>query len=128
MTIYLPVVQQKIRHRDGDSMGLFDFLKKNRSGSFSSPRDASNSEKQINVFKGDLAFLQNAEVAEKKETSHVDNTHTGYASDNEDSADSVVFMTFAPITRNNWSCPECGTSNEESLNGCIVCGLRKIGG
>lgn len=109
-------------------MGLFDFLKKNRSGSFSTSRDDGNSGEQTSVFKGDLASLQDADVAKKKETNHVDNTRTEYASDSEDSTDSVVFMSFAPITRNIWSCPECGTSNEESLNGCIVCGLRKLGG
>ena len=43
----------------------------------------------------------------------------------KDSADSVVFLTFPTTQRRSWVCQDCGTKNDESLNGCVVCGLRR---
>ena len=43
----------------------------------------------------------------------------------KDSADSVVFLTFPTAQKRSWVCQDCGTKNDESLNGCVVCGLRR---
>jgi len=101
-------------------MGLFDFLKKNKSDVHSLDTDSSKSEKRTGAFKGDLAFIQDRDVAEKKEK-----YHTGSSSENRDSLDSEVYISFASVPSRKWSCAECGTCNDENINGCIVCGLRR---
>lgn len=101
-------------------MGLFDFLKKNKSDAHSLETGSSKSEERTSAFKGDLAFIQDRDMVEKKEKHH-----TGSSGENRDSLDSKVYMSFVSTSSKKWSCPECGTYNDENINGCIVCGLRK---
>ena len=109
----------------GEFMELFEFLKKNRSDPPSAPTTTDKPGERTSVFKGDLAFIQDTDVTPKKEPSSTEYTPTHYTGENKDSADSVVYMSFAPAVRNIWICSECGTRNDEGLSGCIVCGLKK---
>ena len=106
-------------------MGLFEFLKKNRSDPPSVLTTMDKPRERTSVFKGDLAFIQDADATPKKESSNTVYTPSRYTSENKDSADSVVYMSFAPTVRNIWICSECGTRNDEGLSGCVVCGLKK---
>lgn len=101
-------------------MGLFDFLKRNKSDVQSSNTGFNKSGEKITAFKGDLAFIQDRDIVEKKEKHRA-----GLSGDNRDSLDSEVYMSFVSTPPKKWSCPECGTCNDENINGCIVCGLRK---
>ena len=107
-------------------MGLFDFLKKPRTDTSTAANKSGNPEsgERTSVFRGDLALISETSTQRKAEPAHVAPVSAGQSTENKDSADSVVFMSFAPIKR-GWICPECGTNNDEGLNGCIVCGLRK---
>lgn len=107
----------------GDIMALFGFLKKSRSVPPAEAPDKSG-ERTI-VFKGDLAFIQDEDITKNGERSKTEHAPPHYTGENKDSEDSVVYLSFAPVARNIWICPECGTYNEESLNGCVVCGLKK---
>lgn len=106
-------------------MGLFDFLKKSRSDPPPTSVVTDKPGERTSVFKGDLAFIQDTDATPKKEPSNSGYTPTHYTGENKDSADSVVYMSFAPAVRNIWICSECGTRNDEGLSGCVVCGLKK---
>lgn len=100
-------------------MGLFDFLKKGKDTTTSSSAGGIAS-----VFRGDLAMVQDM----KKDSPN--STETGHnvkpiLSDNKDSADSVVFMTFSDYAKIAWCCPECGTASDGLYDGCVVCGLKR---
>lgn len=105
-------------------MGLFDFLKKTHTGSSAAVNagDKPQSEGRTGVFKGDLAHISDTDEERKPESVHTVPGSSSTATDQKDSPDSVVFMSFAPTPKGRWLCPECGTSNEEELSGCIVCG------
>lgn len=107
-------------------MGLFDFLKKPRTDTSTVANKNGNPEaaERTSVFKGDLALISETSTQKKPEPARVAPVSAGQSTENKDSADSVVFMSFTPIKK-GWICPECGTKNDEGLNGCIVCGLRK---
>ena len=49
-------------------MGLFDFLKKNKSDVHSLDTDSSKSEKRTGAFKGDLACIQDRDVRKKRKS------------------------------------------------------------
>lgn len=106
-------------------MGLFDFLKKGRSDSSPASGAADKTGTRMSVFKGDLALLQDPDTTAKKGPVKADDSPPSDSVEAKDSADSVVYMSFAPTAKKSWICPECGTRNEECLNGCIVCGLKK---
>jgi len=108
-------------------MGLFDFMKKPRTDVPMATGKSSDSEsrERTSVFKGDLALLNDNSTQKKSETVYVYPVNDSQTIENKDSKDSVVFMSFAPIKKGCWICHECGTSNDEGLNGCVVCGLRK---
>lgn len=106
-------------------MGLFGFLKKSRSDPSSTSVVTDKPGERTSVFKGDLAFIQDTYAPPKKEPSSTGYTPSYYTGENKDSVDSVVYMSFAPTVRNIWVCSECGTRNEDDLDGCIVCGLKK---
>lgn len=107
----------------GDFMGLFGFLKRSRSDQSADTSDKP--EARTGAFKGDLAFIRDTDITANTERSKAEDTIPRYTGENKDSADSDVYMSFAPRRRNIWTCSECGTINEESLDGCIVCGLKK---
>lgn len=106
-------------------MGLFEFLKKNRSNMPSVHISADKPGERTSVFKGDLAFLQDTDTTSKKEPAKTECAPTNYTGENKDSSDSVIYISFAPAVRNVWVCAECGTRNEDGFNGCVVCGLKK---
>ena len=104
-------------------MGLFDFLKKSKDTTTSSNVGGSATG-TASVFKGDLAMVQGVkkDVPSTTEKAHTVKPTT---SDNKDSSDSVVFMTFSDYAKAAWCCPECGTANDGSYDGCVVCGLKR---
>lgn len=104
-------------------MGLFGFLKKGRGAPPSEIPDKS--EERTSVFRGDLALLKDTDMITNEEQGKRKNTSSCYVSENKDSEDSIVYMSFSPAARNVWVCSECGTRNEKSFNGCVVCGLKK---
>lgn len=108
-------------------MGLLDFWKKLKTDDSAEKNkiDNSESENEAVAFKGDLALIGKDSVEKEFEVVHTDLVNTGQATDNKDSPDSVIFMSFILPKKGLWLCPECGTRNEEYLNGCIVCGLKK---
>ena len=106
-------------------MGLFEFLKKNRSEAPSGRTTTDKPGERMSVFKGDLAFIQDTDTTPKKEPTKTEYAPTNYIGENKDSSDSVIYMSFAPAVRNVWVCAECGTRNEDGFNGCIVCGIKK---
>ena len=107
-------------------MGLFDFLKKPKTDTPTvTSKDGSSESERTSVFKGDLACISENSAEKKTDAVPSTSTNTGRTTENKDSADSVIFMTFAPIKKGSWICQECGTCNDEGLTGCIVCGLRR---
>jgi len=106
-------------------MGLIDFLKRSRIDVPMTTDKSSNSGERTSVFKGDLALISEDSTERNSDLVYTDPVTTCQTTENKDSADSVVFMSFAPIKKRCWICPECGTNNDEGLIGCIVCGLRK---
>ena len=110
-------------------MGLTGILKKSKDMTANGDDTAGG---MAGAFKGDLAAIQDGKeeaaipeataVLEEKETAH---DGKSAASEDKDSADSVVFLTFRNDTEDIWYCPECGTANDPSYNGCAVCGFRR---
>ncbi len=108
-------------------MGLFDFLKKAKTDNSTAESKGGNSGSgdKASVFKGDLALISENNSDRKSDSGGTAPIINRPPAENKDSSDAVVFMTFPTTNNGNWVCPECGTKNEDSLNGCIVCGLRK---
>lgn len=101
-------------------MGLFDFIKK-----LGTIGNTSESKEQTSVFKGDLVDINEIGTEEKPKAVHDNPVSAEWGIDNKDSSDSIVFMTFVPPQKVCWVCSECGTINEDGLDGCAVCGLKK---
>ena len=122
-------------------MGLFDFLKKSKDTT------TSNVGGTASVFKGDLAMVRDMKkkysyrlppiptsgelemiqdvMKDSQNTTETAHNIKQITSDNEDSADSVVFMTFSDYVKIVWRCPECGTISDGSYDGCVVCGIKR---
>ena len=108
-------------------MGLFEFLKKPKSGTASSRNtsgDSASGEPE-SVFMGDLALLSESSSQNKTESVPQKPINSNIAATTKDSSDSVVFMTFDSGKNERWGCSECGTMNDNELDGCIVCGLKR---
>ena len=101
----------KIHKRKGGRMGLFDFLKKPRTSSVKS--GYPEPENQSAPFRGTLLPKDPVPPSPVQTKTSVD------------SNDSFVFLSFAPVKTDRWTCPECGTYNDKSLNRCVVCGSDK---
>ena len=106
-------------------MGFFEFLKKKNSDQTPEPAAPDKPEERKSVFKGDLAFIQDTNETVEEKQSQPKEEPEKYEDWGEDSADSTVYLTFIPAMRNVWICSECGTRNDNGLNGCMVCGLKK---
>lgn len=108
-------------------MALFDFLKKPKTGTTpsGSTNGSSASGEPESVFMGDLAFLSESSSQNRTESVPKNPMNSSMTTANKDSSDSVVFMTFDSAKKERWACSECGTMNDEELNGCIVCGLKR---
>ena len=100
-------------------MGLLDFFKKALGASSDETRDTTL--EQAVTFKGDLALIRDG-VTTSDNSNNVAGWH--YC-ENKNSEDSIIYMSFLPAEKGIWVCSECGTHNEEGLNGCIVCGFKK---
>lgn len=107
-------------------MGLLDLLKK-RKKSLKKSIDIVTSNGPPNVFKGDLAKIQNKDrkkIIPMIENQDIPKMPPNYL-ENKDSQEAVIFMTFDEKTTTCWLCPNCETSNNNSYNSCIVCGYGK---
>ena len=93
-------------------MGLFDFFKRRRDDSGPKPAPEGDEECKSGLM-GDLAQIHKSP-----------NTDTAQVTEDKDSDDCAVFLSFAPV-ENAWICPECGTRNGNDWDGCTVCGLKK---
>lgn len=103
-------------------MGLFDFWKKKTSDPSPTPVKPDAPEAPESRLQGDLIRRVTAIAATEDIPPTTDDSPVVYTSD---STDSVVFLTFAQVTKKLWICPECGTTNDEELANCVVCGLNK---
>lgn len=104
-------------------MALFDFLKKGKDTTTSANAGVTTG-RTASAFKGDLAMIQEVKKDATFLTETVHNVNSA-SSDNKDSEDSVIFMTFSNYTKAVWYCPECGTANDGTYDGCVVCGLKR---
>ena len=100
-------------------MGLFDFIKKKKGFESQKLESDGAPEASKSIFKGDLASLDDRPRYEGDPYETEESEYQG------DSSDSVVFMNFPAQGQAKWLCPECGTLNDENMNGCAVCGLKK---
>ena len=100
-------------------MGLFDFLKKKKDSAEEGTEKERSSEIHKNVFRGDLAILD-------ERSGYEDDLYQEDESQyQEDSPESVVFLSFPAQGRSGWRCSECGTLNDENMDGCAVCGQKR---
>ncbi len=104
-------------------MAIFAFLKKSRDSSIISSTTKKSGD-ATKIFKGDLAFIRDADVFSEEKLNEAEHSFANMDKA-KDSSDSIIYMSFAPEVRNMWICPECGTRNENNLNGCVVCGLKR---
>lgn len=99
-------------------MGLFSFFKKGA-------KSNKNSSEKINVFKGDLAKIQEIKepiipLIDSEKVSSIQPKDSKFTN----SKDAVVFMSFSGSVNLFWHCPQCGTANDSTYDGCVVCGYN----
>lgn len=77
------------------------------------------------VFKGDLASLNGGDVNNAAQQGTNGEPAENIITPFDDTSDSYVFMSFVNVRKGRWICTECGTYNDETMSGCVVCGLPK---
>ena len=105
-------------------MGLFDFIKNGKDNKTAKKTNSTLSE-TASAFKGDLATIQDTNGTVNPVDTRLNPSVQQDPSHNDDSEDSIVFMTFSKKSNATWRCPECGTISDGLYDGCVVCGFKR---